>query len=124
MSDLMSTGVVMTSLDIAEITGKRHADVMKDIRKEINDLGAGVAQGIFTLGSYADKNNQDRPCYTFKKDGAMQLALKYDANTRYKVIKRIEELENKPQLPSNYKEALIQLVEQVEENEKLETNNL
>src|SRR5699024_2419738 len=40
-----------------------------------------------------------RPCYQFGKKGAMQLSLKYDAKTRYLVIKKIEELEfnvNKP----------------------------
>lgn len=94
MNQLITTDVKMTSLDISTITGKMHADVMKDIRKEVKALGEEIAQGIFTLGSYKDKNNQDRPCYKFGKDGAMQLALKYDAKTRYKVIKRIDELEN------------------------------
>lgn len=94
MNQLITTDVKMTSLDISTITGKMHADVMKDIRKEIKALGEEIAQGIFPLGSYKDKNNQDRPCYKFGRDGAMQLALKYDAKTRYEVIKRIDELEN------------------------------
>lgn len=94
MNQLITTDVKMTSLDISTITGKMHADVMKDIRKEIKALGEEIAQGIFPLGSYKDKNNQDRPCYKFGRDGAMQLALKYDAKTRYKVIKRIDELES------------------------------
>ncbi|NCC88338.1 MAG: hypothetical protein EOM05_10845, partial [Clostridia bacterium] len=29
----------MTSLDIAEITGKQHKNVMRDIREEIEKLG-------------------------------------------------------------------------------------
>lgn len=120
----MNTGIKMTSLDIAEVVGKQHKHVLVDVRKEINDLG-NLAEPIFRPGTYQDKNNQTRPCYEFGKDGAMQLALKYDAKTRYKVIKRIEELERgEKQLPSNYKEALLGLVEQVEENERLETNNL
>src|SRR5690606_34307961 len=45
--------------------------------------------------------------------------------TRYRVIKRIEELENGSRgLPTNYKEALLQLVERVEENETLQLENL
>jgi|SRR5699024_1405291 len=120
MSELITTNIKMTSLDISETINKRHADVMRDVRKEIKDLGS-EAQRIFALGTYKDKNNQQRPCYEFGKDGAMQLALKYDAKTRFRVIKRIEELENETkQLPGNYKEALIQLVGQVEENERLE----
>src|SRR5690625_5104339 len=116
----------MTSLDIAEITGKRHADVMRDVRKEIDELGREIGQRIFAQSSYINRQNKEQPCYSFGKDGAMQLALKYDAKTRYRVIKRIEELENdnKKQLPTTYKEALLHLVEQVEENERLQTNNL
>src|SRR5690625_444118 len=126
MNELMTKNDIrMTSLDVAELTGKKHQHVMRDVRNEMEDLGEEVARSIFGHGSYKDKNNQQRPCYEFGKDGAMQLALKYDAKTRFRVIKRIEELENETkQLPGNYKEALIQLVGQVEENERLETNNL
>jgi len=31
-----------------------------------------------------DRQNKEQPCYSFGKDGAMQLALKYDAKTRYR----------------------------------------
>jgi len=122
----MTKEITMTSLDVAEATGKQHKHILADIRKEIDDLGAELGEPIFRPTSYKDKSNREKPCYEFGKDGAMQLALKYDAKTRYLVIKKIEELENrgKKQLPGTYKEALIKLVEQVEENEKLQTNNL
>jgi len=84
---------LMTTLDIAELTGKRHADVMRDVRHEIEELGVEIGERIFAHTSYKDKSNRDSPCYKFGKEGAMQLALKYDAKTRYKVIKRIEMLE-------------------------------
>lgn len=126
MNELITKDIKMTSLDIAEITGKQHAHVMRDIRNEIKELGENVGLSIFGESSYKNKQNKAQPCFTFGKGGAMQLALKYDAKTRYRVIKRIEELEGqgKQKLPSTYKEALIHLVEQVEENEKLQTNNL
>ncbi len=104
----MKADVQMTSLNIAELTGKRHADVMRDIRKEVEELGEEIAQRIFALGSYLDKNKQERPCYKFGKDGAMHLALKYDAVTRYKVIKHIEELEQAKKLPVNSTVALLE----------------
>lgn len=100
MNNLITTDVKMTSLDIADAIKKRHADVMRDIRKEVDSLGEDIAQRIFALGTYKDKNNQNRPCYEFGKDGAMQLALKYDAKTRYLVIKKIEELESNVNKPS------------------------
>lgn len=104
----MKADVQMTSLNIAELTGKRHADVMRDIRKEVEELGEEIAQRIFALGYYLDKNKQERPCYEFGKDGAMQLALKYDAVTRYKVIKHIDELEQDKKLPVNSTVALLE----------------
>ncbi|ARK23601.1 hypothetical protein SporoP37_02105 [Sporosarcina sp. P37] len=122
MNQLMKADVQMTSLDIAEIVGKKHSHVMRDIRKEIDELGPEFNQSIFGLVEYTDKKGENRPCYSFGKDGAMQLALKYDAKTRYKVIKRIEELENKQpefNLPTNFKEALYMLAESVDENDQL-----
>lgn len=104
----MKADVQMTSLNIAELTGKRHADVMRDIRKEVEELGEEIAQRIFALSSYLDKNKQERPCYEFGKDGAMQLALKYDAVTRYKVIQHIEELEQEKKFPVNSTVALLE----------------
>src|SRR5690625_61994 len=126
MNGLITTDIEMTSLDIAEITGKQHKHVLADIRKEIEELGDEISQPLFRPSTYTNSRGRNYKCYEFGKDGAMQLALKYDAKTRYRVIKRIEELENdnKKQLPTTYKEALLHLVEQVEENERLQTNNL
>ena len=82
----------MTSLEIAEVTGRRHADVMRDIR---NILDQGVAERNFALGSYKDKNNQQRPMYVLTKKGCIILASGYDAVLREKIINRWEELELK-----------------------------
>ncbi|MEK5070299.1 Rha family transcriptional regulator [Sporosarcina sp. FSL K6-1508] len=99
MEQLINSEVKMTSLDIAEIVGKKHFHIMRDIRNEIDELGDVVGASIFGLTSYADSQNKEQPCYTFGKDGAMQLALKYDAMTRFKVIKRVEELEKATNAP-------------------------
>lgn len=95
----MSAEIRMTSLDIAEITGKEHKNIMRDIRKEIEELGEEVGRLIFEQSVYLNSQNKEQPCYIFGKKGAMQLALKYDAETRYKVIGRIEELEKRIQHP-------------------------
>jgi Rha family phage regulatory protein len=91
----------MTSKDLEQITGKRHDNVLADIRKEIDALGENGLL-IFKESSYTNSQNKEQPCYTFGRKGAMQLALKYDAVTRFKVIERLEELEklNQPVIPT------------------------
>lgn len=100
MNELITGDVKMTSLDIAEVTGKMHKHVMADVRKEISDLGDEIGRTIFRPTERVDSQNRKQPIYEFGKDGAMQLALKYDAKTRYLVIKKIEELESNVNKPS------------------------
>ena len=115
----------MTSLQIAEITGKRHADVMKSIRK-MEPAWEKVAEGKFSLGSYKDENNQDRPCYSLNKEECLYIATKFNDEARAKLIKRWKELEEqhqKPSVPQNYLEALKYLVKAEEEKQQLAFEN-
>lgn len=114
----------MTSLQIAEITGKRHADVMKAIRK-MEPAWEKVAEGKFSLGSYKDENNQDRPCYSLNKEECLYIATKFNDEARAKLIKRWKELEeqSKPSVPQNYLEALKSLVKSEEEKQQLASVN-
>ncbi|TPE68005.1 ORF6C domain-containing protein [Halalkalibacterium halodurans] len=107
MNQLMDVEIKMTSLDLAELTGKEHKNVMRDIRNELEELGE-KGKLIFEPTSYIDSHNREKPCYTFGKKGAMQLALKYDAETRYKVIERIEELEGRQKQPPQSLELALQ----------------
>src|SRR5699024_7821272 len=115
MNNLITTDIKMTSRDIAEITGKRHADVMRDVRKEIYELGSEIGQRIFAQSSYINRQNKEQPCYSFGKDGAMQLALKYDAKTRYEVIKYIERLEQDINKPQTIEDLIIMQAQSVKE---------
>ncbi len=115
----------MTSLQIAEITGKRHADVMKSIRK-MEPAWKKIAEGKFSLGSYKDENNQDRPCYSLNKEECLYIATKFNDEARAKLIKRWKELEEqhqKPSVPQNYLEALKSLVKSEEEKQQLALEN-
>ena len=88
----------MTSLQIAEVTGKEHYNVMRDIR---NILGQGVSQLNFELSSYKQPQPnggyKDVPCFKLTKKGCLILASGYDALLREKIINRWEELEVKEQ---------------------------
>ena len=98
MEDLMKTEERMTSLQIAEVTGKEHKNVMRDIR---NILEQGVSQLNFELSSYKQPQPnggyKDVPCFKLTKKGCLILASGYDALLREKIINRWEELEVKEQ---------------------------
>lgn len=110
----------MTSLEIAELTGKQHQHVMRDIRALLDQ---GVDASNFGLTSYTDKSNRQSPCYTLTKKGCLILASGYDALLREKIINRWEELETKERtggfvVPQTFSQALMLAARQQEEIEK------
>lgn len=114
----------MTSLEIAEVTGKRHSDVMRDIR---NLLTQGVGERNFALTSYTDKSNRQSPCYELTKKGCLILASGYDALLREKIINRWEELETEKLnggygVPNSFAEALMLAAKQQMEIEEMQRN--
>lgn len=109
----------MSSLEIAELTGKRHDAILRDIR---NLLKQGVSAHNFVETSYRDKSNRQSPCFELTKKGCLILASGYDAVLREKIIDRWEQLElekRKPQTPQTYLEALKALVSSEEEKQRL-----
>lgn len=83
----------LTSLEIAEVAGKRHDNVLADIRDEISKLGAEKAVLIFQESHYKDANNQRRPMFLLNYKGVLQLGARYNAKTRFKLIEKIEQLQ-------------------------------
>ena len=109
----------MSSLEIAELTGKQHAHIMRDIRKL---LSQGVTASNFGLSEYRDPTGRKLPCFELTKKGCLILASGYDAVLREKIIDRWEQLElekRKPQTPQTYLEALKALVSSEEEKQRL-----
>ena len=82
----------ITSLEIAELAGKPHADVLKAIRK-MEEPWKKVAEGNFSLGYYLDANGQERPCYYLTKRESLYIATKFNDEARAKLVLRWEELE-------------------------------
>lgn len=131
MNDTNSLSVIdgvsgMTSLEIAEVTGKQHKNVMRDIR---NILEQGVQQLNFEpMQKSVPTNNgghKSIPYYRLTPKGCLILASGYDALLREKIINRLETLEknNKPQLPETYLDALKQLVISEEQKQQLALEN-
>lgn len=110
----------MTSLEIAETTGRRHSDVMRDIR---TILEQGASERNFALASYFDKQGKTRPMYELTAKGCLILASGYNVVLREKIIDKLEEYRSKEkqesfQVPQSFSEALMlaakqqQLIEQ------------
>ena len=127
MGNLELIKETMSSLEIAELTGKRHDHVIRDIRTL---LSQGVAAPNFGEGTYKDANQQDRPCFNLTKKGCLILASGYDAKLRERIIDRWEELEIEKRnggfkVPSSFSEALrlaaIQM-EQIEQQKQLDAD--
>lgn len=118
----------MTSLQIAEITGKPHNDVMKAIRK-MEPAWERVQEGKFSLMQEEVETNNGghkmRPYYSLNKEECLYIATKFNDEARAKLIKRWKELEeqSKPSVPQNYLEALKSLVKVEEEKQQLALEN-
>lgn len=118
----------MTSLEIAELTGKQHAHIMRDIR---GLLDQGVNETNFGLDEYKDKKGETRPMFKLTKKGCLILASGYNAVLREKIINRWEELEKKertavvPSLPdfTNPAIAARAWADQFEKNQALALEN-
>ncbi len=82
----------MSSLDIAQITGKDHAHLMRDIRK-MEPAWEKLSQSKFGLGNYSDAQGKSRPCYYLTKRECLYVATKFNDEARAKLIIRWEELE-------------------------------
>lgn len=82
----------MTSLEIAELTGKRHADLMKAIRK-METAWLKIGGGNFSLSYYRTDQNKDSPMYELSKKECLYIATKFNDEARARLVWRWEELE-------------------------------
>lgn len=124
-----SNSLKMSSREIAEITGKRHDNVMRDIRN-MEPAWEKVNALKFELVEYVDKKGEKRLEYQLDKREVLYVATKWNDEIRARIILRWEELENNLNsnqnvisLPQNYEEALEHLLIQVRENKKLIAEN-
>ena len=82
----------MTSLDIAELCGKQHFHVMRDIRK-MEPAWEKITQSKFGCSNYKDPTGRILPCYSLTKTECLYIATKYNDEMRAKLVLRWEELE-------------------------------
>ncbi|EMS1515938.1 Rha family transcriptional regulator [Salmonella enterica] len=87
----------MSSREIAELTGKRHDNVLADIRKMLAEI-----QSPEKLGDYKDSRGRTYQMLLLDKEETLILVSGYSIKMRAAIIRRWQELEaqaNKPALP-------------------------
>ena len=82
----------MTSLEIAQVTGKMHKDVMKAIRN-MEPAWLKVNGRNFALVDYTDSKGEQRPCYSLSKMECLYIATKFNDEARAKLVIRWQQLE-------------------------------
>ena len=131
----------ITTLEIAEMMEMRHQKIIEKLDGSKDGKTKGiipiltkhdfVLSNYFIKSSYRDASGKENKCYLVTKLGCDFLANKFTGEKGIlftaKYVKRFDEMEqqvnNPHHLPTTYKEALIQLLEKVEENEKLVEEN-
>lgn len=90
----------LTSIEVAQMVEKKHADLLKDIRRYVVQLAEGKIHSgdFFSESTYLDSNNQSRPCFLVTKKGCEFIAHKLtgqkgtEFTARY--INRFHEMEH------------------------------
>ena len=86
--------LTMSSREIAELTGKDHGNVMRDIRAMVDAISTDSNLNPCAKSTtYAGRDGRQYPQYELDKDTCLTLLLGYDAVARMKVVKRWQELE-------------------------------
>lgn len=120
------------SRKVAGMVGKKHAHVLRDVRTIISHLNENPKLDCavyFKESYYLDVAGRERVCYELTKKGCELYATRMTgaegtlfAAMFVEVFNEMEE-ELKPKLPTTYRDALAQLLYQVDENERLSLEN-
>ncbi|EMC8351911.1 Rha family transcriptional regulator [Escherichia coli] len=100
--------VSMTSVEIAELTGKEHYHVLRDIRKMLEELNASKIGGV-DEETYKDAKGETRTLYRLDRKHTFILVAGYSVQLRAKCYDYIQTLERRVlQLEDQKKRAAIQ----------------
>lgn len=109
--------MTMTSLEIANMTGKEHYNVVRDIRDMMSDLEEDFTLLKFEGREYNSKG-QKRRVYLLDKRHALCLVGKYSAKARMAMIDKIEELEIEIKALKTHNSKMVAIDEVIEERQQ------
>ena len=117
-------GLVVSSRVVANELGRRHSHVIRDLENILLDPDLG---SVIFESSYKDSTGRTLKEYLLTKDGFTLYMFNIQGHNDFKMayINKFNEMENQIQnkLPGTFKEALLQLVEQLDANEQLQLEN-
>ena len=95
--DLIYRGVEISSLDIAQATGKRHHHVLDDIDKALafhkDETSSHEISLLFQLSEYKAKNGKRNRMFMIKKKGVLIILPAYSFEARLAIADKLDELE-------------------------------
>lgn len=114
LSILNNQVLTMSSREIAELTGKRHDSVLRDIRNMLDEI-----QSPQKCGDYQDARGRSQPMLLLNKEETLCLVAGYNVKLRMAIIKRWQELEAQqaPRVPQTFSEALQLVADQAKQLE-------
>lgn len=103
VSIVENKSLTMSSREIAELTGKDHKHVLRDIRNMLDEI-----QSAQIWSDYKDDRGRSQPMLLLNKEESLCLVAGYNVKLRMAIIKRWQELEAKQskRLPQTFAEAL------------------
>lgn len=115
-----SNTVTMSSREVAELTGKQHHHVVRDIKHNLAELNLDASKfGCI----YLDASNRKQTEYLLPPDLVMTLLTGYSIPLRHRVVTRLQELENVSRhasIPQSLPEALRLAADLADKNGELQ----
>jgi phage regulator Rha-like protein len=99
MNIIASNQLSMSSREIADLCDKRHNHVSRDIEKMLQDINHPKIGAVDFEAPYQDAKGEWRKEYFLSKDLTVTFITGYRADLRYRVVKRLEELEAQARQP-------------------------
>ena len=117
----------MTSLEIAEVTGKSHSHLMRDIRnmepawEKVQGTKFGLLQKTYQLPNGGTKL---QPYYSLTKTECLYIATKFNDEARAKLVLRWQQLEQQQKMQMGVRHLLVSDEDVMQEAERIVAHTL
>lgn len=118
-TEIVAQPLAMTSREIAELAGKEHFHVLRDIDALLRTLNPELGLG-FTSSTYVDSTGKRNRQFILDRDSSYCLVAGYDPNSRMLIIKRWQLLEESLRQPISDAELRTRVLEVLRQEKREE----